>query len=44
MSFAVSKDTLYLSGIAFVNSEKSIRTTRTDTYIKNGVIKMNGIL
>ena len=38
MSFAVSKDTLYLSGIAFVNSEKSIATTRTDTYIKNGVI------
>lgn len=38
MSFAASQDTLYLSGIAFVNSEKNVATARTDTYIKEGVI------
>ena len=38
LSFAVSKDTLFLSGIAYKNTTKNISTDRKDTYIKDGVI------
>lgn len=38
LSFAVSKDTLFLSGIAYTNATKSIPTDRKDTYVKDGII------
>lgn len=38
LSFAVSKDTIFLSGIAYTNPTKNVPTDRKDTYVKDGII------